>query len=1506
MDYNDRRSRKSSEIESEIGSLSSIDSPIQFIKDNRYDFSASYLLDTLGVASNLSYANINRSIRSVLNSDSIRSNYRNIALGSEIFNSAQDFGTYGKIQSELPIYWEERKTLTKDSYFCNIISDQTTFDISAENPTFTLTDSISKLAIDAKNNIQNKTDNPGKEFLNATIIASKVREANPNRFRANVFPSTKKGNVQSRRTINDVIESFLKYPEQNHQITYDLLFASIAQPVGMLDSSILAGSKVNYIIYSELIISSINQIFSLISDPKEGTGSSIRVQKRQIVSYGCDLLLSSAIAAGTWPPPDSDKRVKSNAIVLLSKVTKFISEARKLGLQITQLNLDNVNRIKVLNKISPSSDDVYGQDRQFFNGKNSTISSRFISKKLNGIDPNYNLNSGETSKDIKSQEIQPTPKTSLNFKGESSSLKFPNNDSEKISLNRNSSDSILKIPQKRSYEDVFLKLREYLYRDNGKKNIPILILKSLNDIEKESIKLANILQYFCDSIVYASNIQRNKPSNNLNPQALKESNPDSSIMDSSIMMHQFDFQLSDICLKCQDFSSSVGTFVSEINKIERLVSLCGIDENLISLSDVLNEEGSASNIYKKTLSTLFFPKDNTHPFNKKSPVTKLKRERDQLISNCVKVVACVQDLSFMSPLFTYYHESINKNPKARTIPIQPKYTHSTIDINSYNSVVYTNLGVLPDRPDTFSADSNATKKADSIANNDVEKDYTHDELYGIRDTDLSFKNLVHIIRKPSSDEPVDIEVLIDAQMALNNNFQKDLVSLGNLMSDIDKLCLNLWMSSKTALDSCSRRILDSLYMYLTHDRLLPSASSNKPKKSVNSGNYNSDVNQEKNFQNTKSIPIIPKPQVSEDSLPSQENKEVKSKSSSFSSNEKKKKRNIFTTSFDKSFLGLGRSQSMSDSKKQMKAENDKNLSPKKQKKFSLFPRSNTSNNMYNSADKNFSRSSLISKVMSSFSAQSQESFNEGSKKSETKSNPINNNQSSYAISSQNDQPYYLQYDYPEGELILDSKGTVKAGTLLAMTERLTAHDVLDTQFVNAFMLTYHAFTTTPRLFGFLFKRYAIEEPEGMDLKEEEEWRRKKLNPIRIRVFNILKRWLREHFYYNIEGDLDALEMLRLFASTIMEKTSPGLAKQLLKMIENYSNLLKKSDNYIKKIQTDGSKVNRNSNISSGPIRKNSLTAEEDSEIVYHEGNKLAKKIGYMSQNYGYMSVLNRAEDFKSNPPPNPIIFLGELSNVNSFLQINTLELARQICIIDFSLLSKVRPAEFLQKAWNTSPSSPGAVNGLTIDIAFNLRSISAFSTRLSNFIVSVILKQNQLSNRVRFIEYFIDLGQNLYSLKNFNGLMNVIGGLQSTPVLRLEQTWSQVSSNSAIIFEKLKDVMKNVRNYSNYREILKMATPPSIPYVGLMLTDLTFIEDGNPEYYNNEEGVINFSKYKQVSDIIMQIQLFQCTPYSLIQVNEIMEFFFKCLKFEVPYAPSEDNLYNIFYKASESIEPSNV
>lgn len=62
------------------------------------------------------------------------------------------------------------------------------------------------------------------------------------------------------------------------------------------------------------------------------------------------------------------------------------------------------------------------------------------------------------------------------------------------------------------------------------------------------------------------------------------------------------------------------------------------------------------------------------------------------------------------------------------------------------------------------------------------------------------------------------------------------------------------------------------------------------------------------------------------------------------------------------------------------------------------------------------------------------------------------------------------------------------------------------------------------------------------------------------------------------------------------------------------------------------------------------------------------------------------------------------------------------------------------------------------------------------------------------------------------------------------------------------------KNYKILREEYLSSEPPCIPFIGIFLTDLTFIEEGNPTTINN---LINFQKFRLIYEVIDNIKRFQ-------------------------------------------------
>jgi len=118
-----------------------------------------------------------------------------------------------------------------------------------------------------------------------------------------------------------------------------------------------------------------------------------------------------------------------------------------------------------------------------------------------------------------------------------------------------------------------------------------------------------------------------------------------------------------------------------------------------------------------------------------------------------------------------------------------------------------------------------------------------------------------------------------------------------------------------------------------------------------------------------------------------------------------------------------------------------------------------------------------------------------------------------------------------------------------------------------------------------------------------------------------------------------------------------------------------------------------------------------------------------------------------------------------------------------------------------------------------------------------------------------------------------LAGLSGSPVFRLKKTWGKIEKDKKLWeeYQNMKTLMGQDTNYKIYRTVLTEANPPCLPYLGVFLTDLTFLEDGNPNILNidGRTDIINFEKMRRVSVVIQKIVIYQQQPYNFKKVDEI-------------------------------------
>ncbi|KAI8989948.1 ras guanine nucleotide exchange factor domain-containing protein [Pilobolus umbonatus] len=426
----------------------------------------------------------------------------------------------------------------------------------------------------------------------------------------------------------------------------------------------------------------------------------------------------------------------------------------------------------------------------------------------------------------------------------------------------------------------------------------------------------------------------------------------------------------------------------------------------------------------------------------------------------------------------------------------------------------------------------------------------------------------------------------------------------------------------------------------------------------------------------------------------------------------------------------------------------------------------------------------------------------------------------------NEVPSFLQYDYSPNEIVFNMEGNVKGGTLPALVERLTLHDYLDMSFINTFLLTYRSFCTSTELLDLLEARYNLQCPPNLTEEEAAVWEEKKLKLVRLRVFNILKNWLET--YYNEDESI--------------------ILDRILDFTRNHINVTLKFSN---------------GQLESLIQRRREMAA--DSTGFALTGGVLKKMIP------------------TSGPLPEPI--LPRSRKGFKLLDVDPLEMARQLTIMDFKLYSAIRPIECLDKDWSAPEDQTGS----------NIRASIDYCNQVTAWVSDNILSQHDIKKRSILIKYWVQVAERCRILNNFNTCMAILSAFDNSSVGRLKRTWEVVGARTSQTLQHIRKMMGANKNFTEYRAIIHSINPPCIPFLGIYLQDLTFIEDGNPNALKKWKDLINFAKRAKKAEVIREIQQYQSSSYRLKPVDELQEF----IKSNLKSTRDEEQLY----KESLKLEP---
>ncbi|KAF6778474.1 hypothetical protein AHF37_01868, partial [Paragonimus kellicotti] len=171
----------------------------------------------------------------------------------------------------------------------------------------------------------------------------------------------------------------------------------------------------------------------------------------------------------------------------------------------------------------------------------------------------------------------------------------------------------------------------------------------------------------------------------------------------------------------------------------------------------------------------------------------------------------------------------------------------------------------------------------------------------------------------------------------------------------------------------------------------------------------------------------------------------------------------------------------------------------------------------------------------------------------------------------------------------------------------------------------------------------------------------------------------------------------------------------------------------------------------------------------------------------------------------------------------------------------------------------------------NLDRFTELVNREAYWAPTEICAEPNLNRRMELLKRFIKLAKLCRELRNFNTMFCLLVGLHQTPVERLKQTWERLPNKYQKMYRDLSMVLDTSRNFCQYRNLFVTsgeASAPMIPYLPLVLKDLTFIHLGNPS--QTPDGLINFVKLRMLAKEIRAICRMCNVDYDIVAAQRLL------------------------------------